>query len=221
MSSASTRGKRSSLRSKPDGFGDGQSASISEDVAFLRQLVRQLEDQLRRLGSMNDALEHDLAAERARAAELERQVEQVDKQISAIGKSSSDSQVLMEKISRARSDRSELASRGRALEHRLRELMGGHGNREGQSRRLREGLTETELELESLESQFARALAMIADVKLQTGIAESERDRLRDEVRTVEEQAVGVRRERDALGVDVADSRAVLGELRRGLTSRL
>lgn len=212
MSSGSTSRRRGD---------DQQSEPVPGDIAFLSRLVRELEDQLRRLGSMNDALEHDLAQERRRNSELQVDLEKLEKRISAAGDSRPDSQALLESISRASSERSDLAIRNRLLEQRLRDLSGAHGTQQRQSRQLREELGETELELGSVELQFSRAVARVEAVQLQVKTATSERDRLDDAVRAAEERVAAVREERNALLAEITDSREALLRLERTLAGRL
>lgn len=219
MSSDATRGSRNSSRLPSDGLGS-ENAHISEDVALLSRLVHELENQLRRLGSMNEALEHDLATERARSADLERHVAQVEKSIAAIDESGA-GQGLLPSISRASTERAELVNQSRLLQRQLSELSKRRGSQERQSRGVREQLAEAELELQTVESQLERVLATVAAVELQVKAAALEQERLRDEVRTAEERVQAVKRERNALAAEVADSRVALQELQGGLSERL
>lgn len=221
MSSSSKPRRRGSRLTPSDAFDDEQSAGISGDIAFLGRLVHELEEQLRRLGSMNDALEHDLARERTQSAHLHAAVEGLEKRISAVGDSRPDSQALLESISRASTERADLAIRNRLLEQRLHDLSAGHATRERERRVLREELGETAVELGLAESQLSRALATVEAIELQVKAATSERDRLQDAVHAGEERVAAVRRERDALLADVADSREALHKLKRSLAGRL
>lgn len=217
MSSGSTRHKGNSPRVPLD----PGSASIPDDIGLLSRLVHELEDQLRRLGSMNDALEHDLEEERARTTDLERHIGELEQHLVATGNADPGSQDLLEKSTRASAERAQLFGERRLLERRLRDLLEAHPGRRRRARRLREELAGVEIELRSVESQLSRAMAMVAGVDLQLGEASAERNRLTQKVNAVEQQVGEVRRERDALAAEVAESRLALQELQQQLRRRL
>lgn len=193
-------------------------AAVAKQMHTLTDVIRDLEDQLDRMMATNDALKQDLEQERKRRGDLEGKLESLKQTLrrseqEAIGKESLSAEVSHLKQERAR------------LSAALRELTVEVEQRDEELKRsgslvdqLRAARSDTIEELGSVESQFERAMQMVAEAKAQILILNEERDALRGRVALTEDKYRQALRERDALVDEVHESRAALDDISRSLS---
>jgi chromosome segregation ATPase len=184
----------------------------------LTGMIRSLEDQLDRMLANNDALKTDLDGERKRRMELERTVEELRGSVRDAEEEVASHDNLLADNARLNAERTRLHAQVAELTQQLAE-----SEREAtQSRRLVERLRKEQAyyveEVRSVESQFERAMHMVAELQAKLTVVVEERDALGGRLQVSEEELRKSMDERDALMLEVDELRAAIDDIRRSLT---
>lgn len=193
-------------------------AAVAKQMHTLTDVIRDLEDQLDRMMATNDALKQDLEQERKHRSELETRLETVKETLRKSEQEAIGKEGLSAEVSHLKQERTRLSATLREVtlevEQRDEELK-RHSTLVNQ---LRAARADTIEELGSVESQFERAMQMVAEAKAQILILNEERDALRGRVALTEDKYRQALRERDALVEEVHESRAALDDISRSLS---
>jgi chromosome segregation ATPase len=193
-------------------------SAVAKQMHTLTDVIRDLEDQLDRMMATNDALKQDLEQERKRRNELETKLESLKENLRRSEQEAIGKEGLSAEVSHLKQERARLSAAVRELtlevEQREEELK-RHSTLVNQLRTARGDTIE---ELGSVESQFERAMQMVAEAKAQILILNEERDALKGRVALTEDKYRQVLRERDALVDEVHESRAALDDISRSLS---
>jgi len=184
----------------------------------LTGMIRELEDQLDRMISANEALKQDLDDERRRRLALEQVVEDLREDLSRAESEAAGKESVIAELEHLSHERSRMAAQLRDLEERL-----GRADHDGRAQgalveRLKAARGDALEEVESVEAQFERAMQMVAEARAQLTIALEERDALEGRLELSDRKLAETTGERDALLSEVDQSRAALDDIRRSLT---
>lgn len=195
----------------------GAQSRKTSDLSSLNGSIRQLEEQLERMVSANEALRQDLEAERSRRLALEGQRDQLQDKLRLTESDDADRENLLGELDYLNRERARLAATVRQLTQRV---SAEEQKRDKQARaleQLRAARDEALEEILAVESQFDRALSVVTHLQAQLTSALEERDTLTARLRAARVQLDELREERDALVEEVEQSKAALDEIRRSL----
>jgi chromosome segregation ATPase len=202
--------------SQPDASSRAK-ASLPGEMRTLTTMIGDLEDQLDRMLTSNEALKHDLEDERKRRLGLEKAVQELEELVRVGEQEIAGKDNLEAEINHLTNERSRLAASVQELTQKL-----GAAEREERSqanllRRLRLTQSHAVEEVQTVETQFERAMQMLADLRAQLKVANEERDALGGQLKVTEDQLKEIKGERDALLSEADQSRLALDEIRRSL----
>ena len=189
----------------------------SQTVQTLSRMIKDLEDQLDRMLAVNEAMEKDLEEERRHRSELERKVDRLEDQLQSAEQDSANSEDLLAEINHLNNERSRLAGTIEELGRQLATTEQENRKLASQVERLRAERGDAVDELQSVETQFERAMEMVTDLRTRLTLFGEERDALKGRLKLVEEQLKQAEGERDALLSEVDESKKALEEIRRSL----
>jgi chromosome segregation ATPase len=191
--------------------------SADRDLRTLGGVIRELEDQLERMISANEALTEDLAKERRLRAAAESNRDELSERLAHAEHELAANESLHGEVRHLHHEHTRLSASIRELEVRL-EVAERDAERQGQLvARLRAARADSVDEMQSVEAQFEHAMQVIARLRSQLGAASEERQASWAECRAFEERLRHMQRERDAFRSEVEVSRAALDEIRRSL----
>lgn len=195
----------------------GANSDQSSDLSSLNGSIRQLEEQLERMVSANEALRQDLEAERSRRLGLEGQRDQLQDKLRLAESEDADRENLQGELDYLNRERARLAATVRQLTQRVSAEEEQRDKQVRALEQLRAARDESLEEILAVESQFDRALAVVTHLQAQLASALDERDTLAARLRAARVQLDELREERDALVAEVEQSKAALDEIRRSL----
>jgi chromosome segregation ATPase len=190
---------------------------LSSEMQTLGSVIKDLEAQLDRVMTLNEALKQDLESERRRRVSLEGRVAELEAELTAAQREIVGKENLAAEAAQLHQERTELLASVRELNRQLAEAQHQHDRSQSLIERLRGSRADALEEVQSVESQFERAMQVVAQAKAELTVATEERDALGGRLRTTEEQLRQVLQERDLLVAEVDESRALLDEIRRSL----
>ncbi len=186
-------------------------------VHALSDVIRDLEGQLDRMISMNDAVKKDLAAERSRRLELERTADDLTAKLHRAQRDAASSEDLLTELAHLRDERSRLAREADVMRRKLDDAQQERRSHGAVVERLRAGRADALEDLQSVESQFECAMQLVADLRARVeGVSEGH-DALQRQLLATDERLRRMEKERDSLQIDVEESRAALDDIRRSL----
>ena len=186
-------------------------------VQALAGMIRELEVQLDRMFEINGTLERELEGERGRRREAERRCDELTEALRRGEEAALAREGLAADNGELRQERARLA---RTVDDQRQALAAAEAERADHAatvERLRAGRTDALEELRLVETQFERAMDMVADLKARLAIVTEEQDGLRGRIKLVEARAAEAEAERDALLAEVEESRSALEDIRRSL----
>lgn len=191
--------------------------SLSSEVHTLTSVIRDLEDQLDRMMTTNEAVKNELEEERKRRLAAQGRLDELQERLRRAEQELTETEKLRAEVGHLHHERTRLAGQVRELMQRVEEA---DQERLRQSRlieRLR-GARATALdEVSTVEAQFERAMQLVAHLRAQFSIATEERDNATARLKAHEEMLRVMQQERDGLVTEVEQSRAALDEIRRSL----
>jgi chromosome segregation ATPase len=193
------------------------SGTVQGHVRTLTGAIQQLEGQLDRMVEVNDSLRRELEEERKRRGAAERQADEIRSQLRLGERKATDRENLLGEIQHLSQERARLTTTVRELTTKLTAIERQHDEQKRLLDRLRASRAALAEELASVESQFERAMQLIAYLESRVRSTNDERDSLSARLRTTELTLDELRAERDALVSEVEQSRAALDEIRRSL----
>jgi chromosome segregation ATPase len=193
------------------------SGGFSEQMATLASVIKDLEDQLDRMISANDALKKDLHEERQRRIELETSTDDLKKQLMRTEKETASREMHEAELAHLAQERTRLTGKVRELNDKFQSLERENRKYLNQLERLKAARSDAVQEVHSVESQFERAMQLVARLKTQLLVVGEERDALAGQSKVSEERLAQLRHERDAMLAEVEESRSALDEIRRSL----
>jgi chromosome segregation ATPase len=180
-------------------------------------MIRDLEEQLDRMLETNDALKYELESERKLRAELEKNTQELQETIRRGEQEVAAKDNLVAEIGQLHNERSRLTSSLKELERRLAELERDSKSQASLIKRLHAAQADALEEVQSVESQFERAMRMVSQLRAQVAVLTEERDAFGARLRVSDDKLAELKAERDAMGVEVEQSRGALDEIRRSL----
>jgi uncharacterized coiled-coil DUF342 family protein len=180
-------------------------------------VIKQLEEQLDQMVGTNEALRKDHLDERSRRTALEGKLEEMQAKLARAERQVADKDNLLAEVRHVNQERVRLAASARELGERLREIGEQRDAETRKVERLRKAHENAVDEVQSVEAQFERAMALVAQTQAKLTIACEERDQQGLRARTSEALLTELRQERDALVAEVEQSRAALEEIRQSL----
>lgn len=205
------------MEQKNEAGSEDKRAMSSETVQTLSRMIKDLEDQLERMLAINDAIEKDLSKEQQRRVELERTVEDFEKKMLEKEQESANLEDLQTEVSHLTNERARLAATIEELGRQLSATEQENRKLARQAERQRVEREDAQEELESVETQFNRAMEMVTDLRTRLAVFGEERDALKGRLRLAEEKVVQLEAERDSLLTEVDESKQALEEIRRSL----
>jgi chromosome segregation ATPase len=206
---------------RPGSFGAHQlrddAGNLSSEMQTLGSVIKDLEGQLDRVMTLNEAVKQDLEDERQRRVVLEGRVAELEAELIAAQREIVGKENLAAEAGQLHQERTQLLASIRELNQQLAEARQQHERSQSLIERLRGSRADALEEVRSVESQFERAMQVVAQAKAELTVATEERDALGGRLRTTEERLGQVVRERDLLVAEVDESRALLDEIRRSL----
>ena len=199
------------------GARPAQGRDLSSEMQTLGSVIKELESQLDRVVALNEALKQDLEDERARRVDLESRLDELREQLRVAQAEVTGRENLAAEVSQLSHERTRLAASLRELTQKLGEAQQEARRQAELVERLRATRADALEEVESVESQFERAMNMVGQTKAQLAVVSEERDALGGRLRSTEEKLRQVAEERDVLAAEVDESRALLDEIRRSL----
>jgi len=190
---------------------------LSQEMGTLSTVIRDLEEQLNRMMGANDALKKDLQAERTRRIALEGKVSELHEQARQAEGEMAAKETLLAEITHLTHERTRLSSQSQELTRRLSEAEQAKAQSQESCQRLSAAKDDALQEIQSVEAQFERAMLMVAHVRAQLVVANEGREALASRLSASDERLELTQQERDALLLEVEQSRAALGEIRRSL----
>jgi chromosome segregation ATPase len=194
-----------------------EARDLSSEMQTLGSVIKDLEGQLDRLMSVNETLKQDLDVERQRRVELQGRVAQLQDELLGAQREIVDNENLAAEVAQLNQERARLAGAIRELEQQLSDARRERDRQQELIQRLRGSRADALEEVQSVESQFERAMQVVAQAKAELTIMTEERDALGGRLRVAEERLQQVEEERDVLVAEVDESRALLDEIRRSL----
>lgn len=165
----------------------------------------------------NDALKYELESERKLRAELEKNTQELQETIRRGEQEVAAKDNLVAEIGQLHNERSRLTSSLKELERRLAELERDSKSQASLIKRLHAAQADALEEVQSVESQFERAMRMVSQLRAQVAVLTEERDAFGARLRVSDDKLAELKAERDAMGVEVEQSRGALDEIRRSL----
>lgn len=190
---------------------------LSQEMGTLSTVIRDLEEQLNRMMGANDALKKDLEAERARRVALEGKVAELHEQVRRTEGEVAAKETLLAEITHLTHERTRLSAQTQDLTRRVTEAEQAKAHSQETCQRLSAAKDDALQEIQSVEAQFERAMLMVAHVRAQLVVANEGREALTSRLESTEERLEMMQQERDSLMLEVEQSRAALGEIRRSL----
>jgi len=193
----------------------GEGSLLHDTVGTLSRMIKDLEKQLERMLSVNEALEKDLDSERKRTAQMERERNQLRDELERTRQELTTLDDLRSEIGHLGHERSRMAATVEELGRQLADTDQEYRKAEQLISRLSAERDNSIEELQSLEAQFDRAMEMVADLRIRLASLAEERDALVSRTKAVETQLRMTEEQRDILKVEVDESRKALEEIRR------
>ncbi len=193
------------------------SPNAAKEVHTLATVIKQLEGQLDQMMATNEALRKDLHEERTRRLALDAKVDELNEKLRRAEKMASDKENVLSEVKVVNAERARLAASARELGERLTELTKQRDAEAKKVERLRAAHGDAIEEVQSVESQFERAMQLVAQTRSQLAIACEERDQHHQRAKTIDTLLAELRQERDTLVTEVEQSRAALDEIRQSL----
>jgi chromosome segregation ATPase len=197
--------------------GGGDARDLSSEMQTLGSVIKELEGQLDRVVALNEALKQDLDDERGRRVALESRVDELREQLRSAQQEVTGKENLAAEVSQLSHERARMTASLRELSQKVQDAQQAARSQEQLIDRLRTTRTDALEEVESVESQFERAMHMVGQTKAQLAVVTEERDALGSRLRSTEEKLRQAMEERDVLTAEVDESRALLDEIRRSL----
>ena len=207
-----SRGARTPARSAPH-----EARDLSSEIQTLGSVIKDLEGQLDRVVTLNEALKRDLDDERQRRIALEGRVDELQEELRNMQQEVVGKENLAAEVAQLNHERTGLAASIRELTQKLQDAQQEHERQARLIERLRGSRTDAVEEVQSVESQFERAMQVVAQAKAQLTVASEERDALGGRLKATDEELRKILEERDALVAEVDESRALLNEIRHSL----
>jgi chromosome segregation ATPase len=188
---------------------------LQHSVQTLSRMIQNMEKQLERMLSINEALENDLEQEKKKTAkalgehdELRKSLQRADQEVATLGD-------LQAEIGHLGHERSRLASNIEELGRQLAETEQENRRLERLCERMRDERDDAVEELQSVEAQFDHAMKMVGDLRTRLATLGEERDALMGRVKVLDSQIQMAEEQRDGLRTEVEESRHALDEIRR------
>jgi chromosome segregation ATPase len=195
----------------------GKKAPANDTVQTLSRMIKDLEDQLDRMLTVNEAGERDLEQERKRRAELERKIETLEERLLGMEQHAATIEDLQAEINHLHNERSRLASTIEEFGRQMSDTTQENRKLTVLAERLRAERDDVIDELQSVEEQFERAMKMLSDMRTRFAVLAEERDALKGRMKLLEERFQQADEERNALLDEVQESKKALEEIRRSL----
>jgi chromosome segregation ATPase len=192
-------------------------SSLPNEMRSVTTMIRDLEEQLDRMLETNDALKYELEAERKLRAELEKNTQQLQETIRRGEQEVAAKDNLVAEIGQLHNQRSRLTTSVQELERRLADLERDHKSQASLVKRLHAAQADALEEVQSVESQFERAMRMVSQLRAQVAVLTEERDALAARLRVSDDKLAELAAERDGLSAEVEQSRGAIDEIRRSL----
>ncbi len=188
---------------------------LNDTVQSLSRMIKDLEKQLERTLSINEALEKDLEREKKATVRVEQERNRLEERVDQFEKDVSTLEDLRAEIGHLGHERARLAATIEGLGRQLAET-------EQENRKLdrlgeRAGVERDDAleELQSVEMQFNRAMEMVDDLRSRVATFSEERESLVSRLKILETQLGLTEDQRDALKNEVEESSKALDEIRR------
>lgn len=195
----------------------GNPESLASDMRTLTGVISDLEDQLDRMIAANEALKSDLEQEKKRRMTAESKLDHLNERLTRSEQELAAKENLHGEVSQLSHERTRLAANLRELGQKLEAAQRDEKKQNQLIARLRAARSDAIEEIQSVESQFERAMQMVATVKSQLTAVSEERDALAAESTLLQDKLRQSQHDRDALQAEVEQSRAALDEIRRSL----
>jgi chromosome segregation ATPase len=206
----------------PPSDAQGAEASHSPDasplhdtVGTLSRMVKELEKQLERMLSINNALEADLEKERKRTSLVEKERDDIREKYSRIEQELTTLEDLRAEIDHLVHDRGVMAGTIEELGRQLAESEQEHRNAEQLISRVSAERDDAVEELLTVEDQFDRAMKLVSDLKIRLTSLDEERNSLVARIKALESQLHLSETQREALKAEVEESQKALDDIRR------
>jgi chromosome segregation ATPase len=180
-------------------------------------MVKDLEEQLDRMITINDKVEKDLGTERKKNTELEAKVQQLTLELQQVEKHAAVQEEVSADIQHLNSERARLVKVTEELREALRQLTEQSAKQARSIERLTLERADAFVELQAVEAQFDRAMAMANDLETRLAVMNEEYEALKGRVNQAEQALRQVETERDGLLAEVEESRGALEDIRRSL----
>jgi len=200
-----------------DALPDREGSSLSSEVHTLTSVIRDLEDQLDRMMTTNEAVKTDLEEERKRRLSAQARVEELQERLRRSEQELTETEKLRAEVGHLHHERTRLAGQTRELTQKLEEAEQERQRQTRLSERLRTARASALEEVASVEAQFERAMQLVTHLRAQFTIVTEERDTVVTRLKSLEDTLRLMQQERDALVTEVEQSRAALDEIRRSL----
>ncbi len=188
-----------------------------ETVQALSRMVKDLEEQLDRMITINDKVEKDLGTERKKNSELESKVQQLTLELQQVEKHAAVQEEASADIQHLNNERARLVKVTDELREALRQTSEQSSKQARAIDRLTLERADALEELQAVEVQFDRAMAMVNDLETRLAVLNEEYEALKGRVGQAEQALRQVETERDALLAEVEESRGALEDIRRSL----
>jgi chromosome segregation ATPase len=184
-------------------------------------MIRELEEQLDRVIETNGVLRRELEQERKTRHELQGDVDDLRDRLERSEREAAANESLTAEIAQLHEERTRTSEVIRELREHLQAAEDQAMHHAKLVDRYRAAHETTIDEVRSVETQFERAMEMVAEAAAKVVMVEEERDALAGRLRLTEEQLRSSYREQDDVLREVDESRAALDEIRRSLSNAL
>jgi len=198
-----------------DSAGANETPLLQETVQTLSKMIKDLEAQLERMLSINEALEGDLEKEKRKTSRTLQDRDLLQEQIGRMEQEIASIEDLRAEIGHLGGERSRLATMIEEFGHQLADSEKENRKLDALAERMRAERDDSLEELQSVEEQFDRAMDIVADLRSRVESLAEERDTLVARMKVVETQFQVAEEQRDSLRSEVDDSRKALDEIRR------
>jgi chromosome segregation ATPase len=187
---------------------------LNETVHTLSRMIRDLEKQLENMLTMNEALEKDLDKERAKTLDAVKARDALTEQIRDMEQERLSVDDMRVEIHHLEQERARLAETIEEMGRQLSEVTQENIKLERLLERMRVERDDAAEEAQSVEAQFDRAMEIAGELKTGMVALAEERDDLKARLKASESQLRLTEEHRDALKLEVEESRRALDEIR-------
>lgn len=196
----------------------GATGNLTTELQRLTSMIRELEDQLDRLIEVNSGLRTDLEGERERGGRLSTTVDELRDRLVRSERENAASEGLEGEIQHLNEERRVMTEAARTRAEQLEIARAEATNQASLVTRYRAARDNALEDLRSVEAQFERAMALVAEKTAAVLMVREERDAFAKRLRLAEDQMRATHEDHDELLREVDESRAALDEIRRSLS---